>query len=52
MSEEKALEILKQHGMTDAEAYEFITGCRKGLQAANEGKVKPWDEVKKELGLE
>lgn len=51
MSEEKAMEILKQQGMTDAEARDFIDGCKKGLKAAREGKVKPWSEVKKELGI-
>ena len=30
---------------------EFMDGIRKGVQACCEGKVIPWSEVKKELGL-
>lgn len=51
MSEEKAREILKQQGMTETEAQEFIDGCKRGLQARREGKVKHWSQVKKELGI-
>jgi len=31
---------------------EFMDGCRRGLAAAKAGKVKPWSQVKKELGIE
>ena len=51
MSEEKAREVLKQQGMTDTEAQEFIEGCKRGTQAYLDGKVKPWSQVKKELGI-
>lgn len=44
--------ILKRQGMTDQEAQEFIAGCERGIQAVKEGKVRPWGEIKKELGLE
>jgi len=47
----RSLILLKRWGMTDREAQEFIEGCERGLQAAREGKVRPWEEVKKELGL-
>lgn len=30
---------------------EFIEGIKKGLQARREGKVRPWSEIKQELGL-
>ena len=52
MSEEKATEVLKELGFSDEEAREFIEGCKRGLKAAREGKVKPWAQVKKELGIE
>ncbi len=51
MSEEKAMEILRQQGMTQQEARDFIEGCKKGIQAMKEGKVRHWSEVKKELGI-
>jgi len=47
----RSLILLKRWGMSDKEAQEFIKGCERGLQAAREGKVRPWEEVKKELGL-
>ena len=31
---------------------EFINGIKKGIQARREGKIRPWSEIKKELGLE
>jgi len=30
---------------------EFMDGIRKGVRACCEGKVRPWSEVKRELGL-
>ena len=30
---------------------EFMDGIRKGVRACCEGRVRPWAEVKKELGL-
>lgn len=38
--------------MSESEIQEFIDGCKKGTQAFKDGKVKPWSQVKKELGLE
>ncbi|MBA7589022.1 hypothetical protein ES708_31095 [subsurface metagenome] len=34
--------ILKRQGMTDKEAIDFIAGCKRGLQAIKEGKVRRW----------
>ena len=48
---EKALPVLMGRGMTEEEAWEFIDGIRKGLIARREGKVRLWDEIKKELNL-
>jgi len=33
------------------EAKVFLDGCRKGLQARREGEVRPWSEIKAELGI-
>ena len=52
MAEEGTMEILKQQGMSEEEAQEFIDGCKRGLKAAREGKVQPWAQVKKELGID
>ena len=51
MSEEKAREILKKQGMTNAEIDEAIEGVKRGLKDIKEGRVKPWSQVKKELGI-
>lgn len=51
MTVDKALEVLKELGMTDEEAATFIDGVKKGLKARREGKVRPWEEVKRELGI-
>ena len=29
---------------------DFINGIKKGIQAVREGKVRPWSEIKQELG--
>ncbi len=47
----KSIIILKQRGLTDEEAQVFIDGCKRGIEAMREGKVRPWGEIKKELGL-
>ncbi|MCJ7632701.1 hypothetical protein MUP77_09970 [Candidatus Bathyarchaeota archaeon] len=52
MANEETKEICKQHGMTDKEADEFIAGCKRGIEARHKGDVIPWNEVKKELGLD
>jgi hypothetical protein len=52
MSEEKARAILAKEGLTPQEIEDFLEGCRKGLKAAREGKVKSWSEVKRELGID
>lgn len=52
MAEEETREILKQRGMTDEEADEFIAGMKRGLEARRRGDVIPWSEVKAELGIE
>ena len=31
---------------------DFIGGIRKGVKACKEGKVRPWVEIKEELGLD
>ena len=51
MSEEKAREILREQGMTEAEIQEALDGIKKGIQAYKEGRFKSWTEVKKELGI-
>lgn len=51
MSEEKAREILRNRGMSEVEIQEFMEGVKKGTQAYLDGKVKPWSEIKKELGI-
>lgn len=51
MGEKEAMEILKKQGMTEAEAQEFIEGVKRGVKDSRLGKVRPWSEVKKELGL-
>lgn len=47
----EAIEILKQRGMTQEEAEEFVKGIKRGLKARREDKVIPWSEVKKELKI-
>ena len=51
-NEEKAMKILREQGMSEEEARDFIEGCKEGLRARREGKVRPWSQVKKELGIE
>ena len=43
--------VLKSHGLTDTEVDELLVGCKKGIEAMKAGKVQPWSEVKKELGI-
>lgn len=31
---------------------DFMAGVRRGLKAVREGKVRPWAEIRKELGLD
>jgi len=31
---------------------EFMAGIRRGLKDLKEGKIQPWSEIRKELGLE
>ena len=52
MGEKEAIEILKQKGMTQEEAEEFVEGIKRGIKARREGKMSPWSEVKKELGID
>jgi len=47
LNEEKAREILKQQGMTETEAQEFIDRVIQGVKAFNE--FKSWAEIKKEV---
>lgn len=49
---EETIAVLKDHGMTDEEAWDFCRGIFEGLAAAKEGKVVPWREVKKQLDLQ
>jgi len=51
MAEDKALAVLKELGMTDEEAAEFVEGVKRGLKARREGKVVHWSELVKELNL-
>ena len=44
-------EILMLKGMTSEEADNFIAGIKEGLADRAAGRVHPWSEVKKELGL-
>lgn len=50
-NEGRALEVLKGFGMTDEEADTFIKGVKEGLKARREGRVQPWSQVKRELGI-
>ena len=50
MSEEKARAILKEQGMTDEEANDFIDGCKKGIKAMKDGWLQPLSKVIEELG--
>ena len=31
---------------------ELLRGIREGVKALNEGRIRPWSEVEKELGME
>jgi len=31
---------------------EFMAGIRRGMKDLKEGKIQPWSEIRKELGLE
>lgn len=51
MADDKALEVLRELGMTDEEAVAFVDGVKEGLKARREGRVQPWSQVKRELGI-
>ena len=42
--------VAKRDGCT--RVIEFIEGIKKGVRASKEGKIRPWSEIKKELGIE
>ena len=52
MSDETARKVLLHWGLTDNEATEFIGGVKRGAKVRNEGRMLPWSQVKKELGLD
>ncbi len=52
MGEKEAVEILKDKGMTQEEAEDFVAGVKRGVRAMHEGDRVHWDIVKKELGLD
>jgi len=51
MGDKEALEIMKEHGMTPEEAEDALKGIKEGVKDVYEGRVIPWSQVKKELGL-
>lgn len=52
MGEKEAKEILKQQGMTEGEAQDFIEGIKRGVEDYRRGRVRRWSEIKKELNIE
>ena len=52
MGEEEAIKILRDQGMSQEEAEDFIAGVKRGLKARREGDRIPWSKIKKELGLD
>ena len=50
--EEKAIErIMEVNRMSRIEAEKFLAGIKHGLKDLNAGRVPPWSQVKRELGL-
>lgn len=49
---QEAKKIIISHGLTEEEADGFISDVQRGIKDFREGKMIPWDTVKRELGVE